>query len=70
MNVKRGVVRAWIVLTVLYWALQLFSFRPHDAPPITWQFILWVFLVPPIGIAVGLAALAWILSGFVQKIKG
>ncbi len=67
MTLKRGLVRAWIVLTVLYLANSLFSIRPADAPPITWWYVLWVFFVPPIGIGIALAALGWIVDGFITK---
>ena len=69
MNVRVGLVRTWIVLTIIYWASQLFNGRGPDSPPITWQYLSWVFLMPPIVLAIVLVAVGWILKGFVQKPK-
>ena len=69
MNIKVGLVRTWIVLAIFYWASQLFNARVPDAPQISWQYLSWVFLMPPIVLAIVLVAVGWILKGFIQKPK-
>jgi len=68
MNLTRGLVRTWIVLTVLYvLAQQLFHNPAPDLNPPFWWTVLWIFVVPPVGLAVVLAALGWIIAGFRQR---
>jgi Na+/proline symporter len=68
-NIKRGLVRAWIVLTAFYVGNQLFFGRPWaDSATSEWWALAWIFLLPPIAFAIALAALGWILDGF--RVKG
>ena len=64
MNITRGLVRAWIVLTALYLLRTLFASSPQ---PSDWWSLVCVYLGPPIAFAVGLALLGWILDGFRQE---
>jgi len=66
MNLTRGLVRTWIVLTVLYVLAQLFHNGAPDVHlPFWWTAL--CFVAPPVGLAVLLAALGWIIAGFRQR---
>ena len=68
MNITAGLVRAWIVLTVLYLGNQLFFVTPwSDKATSDWGSLAWIFLLPPIAFAIALAALGWVLDGFRAK---
>jgi|HubBroStandDraft_3_1064219.scaffolds.fasta_scaffold279271_1 hypothetical protein len=66
MNVKKGLVRTWILLTILYVANVLFN-NGVTSEVRDWWSLLWIFLAPPLGLAVVLAGLGWVLAGFQQK---
>jgi len=64
-NITRGLVRVWIVLTGLYLANQFFSVQPqanHETSD--WWSLMWIFGAPPVVLAIVLALLGWIVSGF------
>jgi hypothetical protein len=61
-NIKKGLARAWIVLTIFYVANVLFNNRPTGEVRDWWS-LLWIFVMPPLGLAVVLAGLGWVLSG-------
>ncbi len=67
MNLTRGLVQTWIVLTILYVLAQLFNSPAPDANLSFWWAVIWIFVVPPVGLAVLLAALGWIIMGFRQS---
>jgi hypothetical protein len=64
MNLRAGLVRTWIVLTVLYVAAQALNNPGPDVNLADWRTVMWLFVAPPIGFAVLLAALGWIIAGF------
>ena len=65
MNLTRGLVRTWVVLTALYLANELFSVRPHANPETSdWWSLMWIFGAPPAALAILLALVGWVVSGF------
>jgi hypothetical protein len=56
-------VRTWIVLSVL-WLLVMGNNNMPGVNLSDWRTIAWIFVAPPLGLAVILAAIGWILSGF------
>ena len=63
MNIRRGLVRTWIVLSVL-WLLVMANNNMPGVDLSDWRTIVWIFVAPPLGLAVILAAIGWILAGF------
>jgi hypothetical protein len=64
MNLRKGLVRTWIVLTVLYIVAQIFNSPGPDVNLADRWTVMWILVAPPAGLAVLLAALGWIISGF------
>lgn len=63
MNIRRGLVRTWIVLSVL-WVLLMANNNMPGVDLSDRRMIAWIFVAPPLGLAVVLAAIGWILAGF------
>jgi hypothetical protein len=64
MTLRRGLTRVWLVLSALYVAGQIFSTRPEGVSFSDWWTVMWVLLMPPLLLAIALAALGWIINGF------
>jgi len=64
MNLRRGFIGAWIVLSVAYIVAKVFMSSLEEMNPSDWQTFMWDFLMPPLALAAILAAFGWIVSGF------
>ena len=63
MNLRRGLVRTWIVLSIL-WLLIMGNNNMPGVDLSDWRAVAWIFVMPPLALAVILAAVGWIIAGF------
>ena len=64
MNLRRGLIRTWIVLS-LFWVVGMANNNfPPDVNLRDWWTDLWLFVMPPVCFAIVLAAIGWIIVGF------
>ena len=63
MNIRRGMIRLWIVLTV-FWVLIQINNNMQGVGLSDWRLAVWIYVIPPIAFAVVVTALGWVLSGF------
>lgn len=66
MNIRRGLIRLWIVLTIL-WLVIMANNNMPGVDLSDWRQVAWIFAMPPIVLALILTALGWVLSGFMRK---
>jgi hypothetical protein len=64
MNIRRGLVRTWIVLTILWIVVMGNNNFGQEVNLADWRVALWILVAPPIGLAILLTALGWIIFGF------
>jgi hypothetical protein len=64
MNLRLGLVRAWIVLSAIWLVAMASNTFPSDVNLRDWWTLIWLFAIPPIGFAILLAALGWVIAGF------
>ena len=62
MNIRRGMIRLWIVLTV-FWLVIMGNNNMPGVDLSDWHQAAWIFVIPPIAFAVVLTALGWALAG-------
>jgi hypothetical protein len=63
MNIRRGLIRTWVVLSVFCVVIMGNNNFP-DVNMSDWQMLAWIFVAPPVVLAVVLTALGWIIAGF------
>jgi hypothetical protein len=63
MNFRRGLIRVWLPLTLIWLAVQTGRHFPELAET-PWRAVMWIFFLPPVGLGVILFALGWALAGF------
>jgi hypothetical protein len=63
MNVRRGLVRTWVVLTIL-WIVAMGNNNVKGVNFADWWTVMWLFVMPPVALAILLVAVGWIIAGF------